>query len=218
MQEVFRTIKENSLFKGIEFADFSSMFSCLSATVKKYEKKEVIVLTGNKIDFVGIVLSGKVKITKEDLNGNQNILAEIIPTEIFGEVFACAGVSKSPVTVTASEDCELLLLNFRKIVTSCEKSCTFHNKLVENMLKIIAYKNLFLNQKVDILSKRSIREKIFCFFDYSRNNKKEFIIAFNREELASYLCIDRSALSAQLSRMKKEGLIKYNKNYFELLK
>jgi CRP-like cAMP-binding protein len=193
------------------------MFNCLSARTDYYKKDDIILLSGNTVDFVGLVLSGNVKIIQEDKNGNIVIITELAASEIFGEVFACAGISHSPVTIIAKENVKILFINYKKIITSCTSSCIFHTKLIENMLKLIAKKYLELNQKIEILSKRTTREKLLAFFDMQRGTAKKFTIPFNREELAHYLCVDRSAMSNELCKMRNEGLMLFNKNIFELL-
>ncbi|MEG0942227.1 MAG: Crp/Fnr family transcriptional regulator [Angelakisella sp.] len=217
MKEIFDIIKGNMLFENIGYTDFSSLYSCLSCRVQKFEKKEAIVLAGDAIDFVGIVLEGSVQIIKETMDGDTMMIAEILAGEMFGETFACASISHSPVTVVASEKSSILFFDFRKIISVCKSSCVFHNRLIENMLKIVARKNLFLNQKIEILSKKNIREKLLCFFEYERKGSPKFTVAYNREELAAYIAADRSAMCAELSRMQRDGLIKYHKNFFELL-
>ena len=217
MKNIFEIIKNNPLFQGITFNEFERMYSCLSARTADYKKDDIIILSGNKINSVGLILSGGVKIIKEDINGNINIIAELAVSEIFGEVFACAGIEQSPVTVQASENAEILFIDYKKIITSCNSACPFHAKLIENMIELLAQKNLMLNQKIEILSKRTTKEKLFCFFDYQRNTKKKFTIPFNREEMAHYLCVDRSAMSNELCKMRDEGLIKFNKNEFEII-
>ena len=217
MRKIFESIKNNPLFQGIAFSDFESMLSCLSARTAAYKKDDVILLSGDTVSSVGFIISGGVKIIKEDMRGNITILTELSVAEVFGEVFACAGVDHSPVTVQASEDAEILFVDYRKVITSCSAACPFHAKLIENMLKLLAYKNLTLNQKIDILSKRTTREKLLCFFDYQRGAAKKFAIPFNREELAHYLCVDRSAMSNELCKMRDEGFIRFDRNMFEYL-
>lgn len=217
MKKIFEVIKDNPLFDGIAFSDFEKMLDCLSAKTISYKKDDVILLTGDSVRQPGLVLSGSLKIIKEDINGNISIITEVGPSEIFAEVFACAGVSHSPVTILAVEDCNILFLDFNKVTTVCSSACKFHSTLIQNMLKLIAAKTLMLNQKIDILSKRSTREKLLCYFDYQRGAAKKFSVPFNREELASYLCVDRSAMSNELSKMQNEGLIRYKKNLFEVL-
>ena len=218
MKKIFETIKNNPLFDGIAFSDFEKMITCLSARAKSYKKDELILLSGDAVSFVGIILSGSVKIIKEDMDGRITILTELGVSELFAEVFACAGIDRSPVTVQAAENSEILFIDYKRIITSCANSCLFHTKLIANMLKLIAAKNLMLNSKIEILSKRTTREKLLLFFDMQRGAATKFTVPYNREELANYLCVDRSAMSIELGKMKKEGLINYNKNQFELLK
>lgn len=217
MKNIFDTVQSIPLFKGIGYSDFEKMYPCIEAKTQSYKKDDILLLAGDSINFVGIILSGGVKIIKEDSGGNTAILTELTAPELFGEVFACAGIDCSPVTIRASEKSEVLFINYRKIINSCSSACGFHSKLIENMLRLIAQKNLMLNQKIEILSKRTIREKLFLFFDMQRGMANKFTIPYNREELAHYLCADRSALSNELCKMRDEGLIRFNKNNFEIL-
>ena len=217
MKIIFETIKNNPLFQEIAYSDFERMLSCLSAKTACYKKDEIILLSGDTVSFVGLILSGGIIIIKEDVNGSITILAELSVPEMFGEVFACADVSHSPVTVQATEETEILFIDYKRIITSCSAVCPFHARLIENMLRLIAKKNLMLNKKIEILSKRTTREKLLCFFDIHRGAAKKFTISFNREELAHYLCVDRSAMSNELCKMRDEGLIKFQKNKFEML-
>ncbi len=217
MKKIFEIINNNPLFVGIAFSDFEPMLGCLSARTVSYQRDDLILLSGDTVSFVGLVLAGSVQIIKEDREGNVTILTELGVSDIFGEVFACAGIDHSPVTVQAAEDCELLFIDYRKIIKTCSSVCPFHARLIENMLSIIAKKNLILNQKIEMLSKRTTREKLICFFDMQRGMAKRFTIPFNREEMAQYLCVDRSAMSNELSKMRNEGLILFNKNEFEIL-
>ena len=217
MKNIFEKIKNNPLFEGIAFEDFDRLLNCLSAKTVCYKKGEIILLSGNSVSFVGLVLSGHIKIIKEDKNGNITILTELSSPELFGEVFACAEIEHSPVTVQASKDCEILFIDYKRIVISCAAACPFHAKVIGNMLKLIAKKNLLLNQKNEILSQRTIRGKLISFFDNQRGMAKNFTIPYNREELASYLCVDRSSMSRELCKMRDEGLIKFTKNHFVFL-
>ena len=217
MKKIFEALKNNLLFQGIAFSDFEHMLDCLSSRTAYYKKDEVILLSGDAVNFVGLVLSGGVRIIKEDIDGHAAILADLGVSEAFGETFACAGISQSPVTIQAADNSEILFLDYNRIITSCTSACPYHAKLIANMLKLVAQKNLMLNQKIDILSKRTTREKLMCFFDAQRGAAKKFIIPFNREELAHYLCVDRSAMSNELCKMRDAGLIKFSRNNFEIL-
>ena len=218
MKRFFEAAKTNPLFQGIAFSDFDQMMNCLSVKTAAYQKDDIILLSGNTINFVGLILSGSIKIIKEDMDGNSAILTDLSVSEIFGEVFACAGITQSPVTIQAAEETEILFIDYKRIVSTCPSACPFHAKLIENMLKLIARKNILLNQKIDILSKRTTREKLLYFFDTRRGVAKKFTVPFNREELAYYLCVDRSALSNELCKMRDEGIINFQKNKFEIIR
>jgi len=217
MKRIFEIAKNNPLFQGITYSDFEPMLNCLSARVIAYKKDAVILLSGNSVNFVGLILSGRIKIIKEDINGNIAILAKLAASETFGEVFACAEIFHSPVTVQAVEETEILFIDYSRIITSCTNACNFHTRFIKNMLKLVAGKNIMLNQKIEILSKRTTRDKLFCFFDYQRGAAEKFFLPFSREEMANYLCVDRSAMSNELCKMRDEGLIKFNKNEFEII-
>ncbi|MEG1566294.1 MAG: cyclic nucleotide-binding domain-containing protein, partial [Anaerovoracaceae bacterium] len=158
MKNNFVLLKNNPLFAGIGIDDFDKMLNCLGGKTTSYKKGNTILLAGNPVDSVGLILQGSVKILREDVDGHTHILSEFSAPELFGETFACAGVDHSPVSVIATEDCDILFLNYRKIITTCSSSCVFHGRLIENMLTLIAQKNLILNRKIEILSKRTIRE------------------------------------------------------------
>lgn len=217
MKKIFEIVKSNLLFQGIAFSDFERMLDCLSAKIVSYKKGNVILLSGDTVNFVGLIVTGSVKIIKEDANGRDGLLAELSAPDMFGEVFACAEIDHSPVTVLAAEDSDIMLINYRKIIMTCDSACQFHTRMIENMLKLIATKSLLLNQKIEILSKRTIRERLLIFFDMQREGRKKFTIPYSREELASFLCVDRSAMSNELGKMRDEGLIKFQKNTFEIL-
>ena len=217
MKIIFKLIKDNPLWRGIGYTDFESMIRCVEAQTQSFNKDDFVFLSGDAVNHIGFILSGGVKIIKESMEGNITILAKLGVPDLFGEVFACAGLDHSPVSVQASEKCEMLFINYRKIITSCSSACVFHSRLIENMLRLIAQKNLLLNQKMDILSKRTTRERLSLFFDLERGMAKKFTIPYNREEMAHYLCVDRSAMSNELCKMRDEGLIRFQKNVFEIL-
>jgi len=217
MEKIFEAAKSSLLFQGMASNDFEPMLRCLSARSVRYERDDVILLAGSPVYSVGLVLSGSVKIIKEDANGYSTILAKLTPAEVFGEVFAFAELCRSPVTVQAAEDTELLLIDCNKIITSCSSACHFHARFIKNMLKLLAEKTLMLNQKIEILSKRTTREKLFCLFDQQRGTATKFTVPFTREEMATYLCVDRSSLSRELCKMQDEDLIRFKRNVFEIL-
>lgn len=207
MQKNYDKIKNLEIFSGLSEKDCGE----IRMTTAVYNKNDVIIMTGGDIRFMGIVLAGRVKVVRENRDGKITVLTELAHGEMFAEVFVCGGVRKSPVTVQASEKTEALLVYFD---INAQKT-NGYIRLTENMLKITAQKALALNQKNEILSKRTIRERLWCLFEMQQSTK--FTLPYNREVMAQYLCADRSAMSNELCKMRDEGLIKFNKNKFELL-
>jgi CRP/FNR family transcriptional regulator, dissimilatory nitrate respiration regulator len=216
-----RNVLENvSLFNSIQKTEINDILNCLDSSTKSYTKNQIIIREGMEISNLGIVIDGSVQVIREDIMGNRMIVASLSTGEIFGETFACAGIEASPVSVIADEPSIILWISIRRIVTPCSTSCGFHSQLIMNLLKILAKKNLYLNNKMELLSKRSIREKIVSYLVEQANQHKTsvFDIPLNRNEMADYLCIDRSAMSRELSKLKDEGVLDYHKNSFRFLK
>jgi len=207
------------LFRNVAQQELEPLLGCLSARYAHYKKEQFLLLAGDAVSWVGIVLCGSVQVLKEDAQGNTMILTELGVGDLFAETFACAAVEKSPVTVVASADCDVLLIDYRRIITTCPSSCVFHSRLIENMLRIMAKKNMFLNSRIEIVSKRTTREKILAYLELQRGQKQSdsFDIPFSRQQLADFLCVERSALSRELSNMREEGLLQFQKNHFILL-
>jgi CRP-like cAMP-binding protein len=207
------------LFDGIAPAELEALLGCLCAREGRYAKGEFVFLAGDIPDRVGIVLSGAVHVVQEDYWGNRNILAQAEEGELFAESFACAEPVSMGVSVLAVEKAEVLLLDYRRIFTTCSSACVFHARLIRNMLRILARKNIGMLEKMQHLTRRTTRDKVLSYLSTQakRHNAGEFAIPFSRQELADYLAVERSALSAELSRMRDDGLIRYKKNIFELL-
>ena len=212
-------MKTSELFNDIDQKDLKSMITCLGGVIKNYKKEAYILMAGDTVDFVGILLSGKVQIIKEDFGGNRHIIAEFSEGDLFGEAFACAGIKTCSETVQAITDCEIMMIKFDKIVSTCSNACSFHSMLIANMLKIIAQKNIDLNSKMEIISQRTTREKLMTYLlsqaDKAKN--KDFDIPFSRNELADYLCVERSAMSREMSKMRDEGILEFERSNFKLL-
>ena len=219
MKKFLNTLKSCPLFADIEEADLESMLSCLNAKVVTYRKNQFIFEEGSPALWVGILLSGRARILKEDYNGNRNIVAHIEPGELFGEVFACAHVDELPVSVLSDEETQAMLLDCRRIITFCSGSCHFHTKLINNLLRIVAQKSLLLNQKIDLLSKGTTKDKLMAYlFSQARKYKSnEFTIPYDRQGLADYLGVERSAMSAEISKLCKEGIIETKKSRFKII-
>lgn len=219
MKKYINILKSVDLFSGIEEPDIISLLPCLGAQVRFFGKGETVLQSGDVIKRFGIVLSGQVQIVQEDFYGNRSIIAKIGTGGLFGESFAFAEIEALPVSVTASEDCEILLLDSLKLARPCAKSCAFHGGIIRNMLGIVSMKNISLTRKIEITSKRTTREKLLAYLSYEakRSGKNTFLIPYNRQELADFLSVERSAMSAELSKLRKDGVLNYRKNCFELL-
>ncbi len=207
------------LFRGIHPDEFPRMLRCLHARTTGCRKGEIVLLEGQPVTEVGVVLSGRVQVVKEDFAGTRNILAEFGPGSLFAESYACARSDRLPVTVVSIADGEILWLDYAKIVAARPTECGFHTRLIENMLSILASRNILLSRKIEHISRRTTREKLMAYLSdqAATQGSGEFDIPFNRQELADYLCVDRSALSYELGRMQKEGLIRFRLNHFRLL-
>lgn len=213
-------LKQCALFQGMNDTDITGMLSCLGAVIRSYSKGQLILSEGDPATHIGIVLSGSVQIMREDYYGNRSLVGIARPSQLFGEAFSCAGITSLPVNILSLKDSTIMLLDCNHILTFCSNACEFHNRLVRNLLHIVAEKSLTLHQKLDITSKRSTKEKLMAFLllQAKEHGSAEFTIPFDRQQLADYLGVERSAMSAELGKLIKEGYIESKKNRFKLLK
>lgn len=212
-------LTQSPLFSGISPDDLHSMLDCLSAIRRSYPKGASIRRRGERLSSLGIVLDGSVHIAKEDYWGNSNLIAQCLPGDIFGESYAVSPETPLDIAISAGTSAHILFLDFTKIRTVCSKTCPFHSRLVENLLYVLAAKNRNLNQKLEHVTKRSTREKLLSYLssEAAQQGNADFTIPFNRQQLADYLSVDRSAMSSALSALKAEGVLSYHKNHFILL-
>ena len=214
----YSSLEKCPLFAGISHEDLKTVIDCLNAKKAKYSKGEYIFEAGQKINDIGIVLSGSVNVVQDDFWGNRTILADIREGGLFGEAFACAEIDEVNVSVVCKERTEILKVDYSKVSKTCSSTCIYHSKMITNMLNILANKNVMLTKKIEHITKRSTREKLLSFLSDQAKQKhsSSFKIQFDRQGLADYLAVDRSAMSNELSKLKDEGLIDYRKNAFEL--
>ena len=210
---------QSPLFQGIAPEDRKSILHCMGYYVKSFPKGGIISFEEETVRHIGIVLSGTVDMVKEDLWGNRTMLLRLQRDQVFGETFACGDERASLVTFQVAETAEILFMSFDRIMRSCTKSCEFHHRLTENMVTIMANKNRELMRKVEVVTKRTIREKLLAYLSIQGQLRGSvyFDIPLGRVELAEYLCVDRSAMTRELAKMKDEGLIDYDKNSFRML-
>lgn len=215
----FENYSKLPLFSGIKVGDLQSMLQCLGCQTKSYKKNDFIVLSQEKIKYVGIVLNGTIHMIHEDAWNDKSIFAIIKKGELFGETFSCGTDLTSCVSFLAAEKTKIMVVPFHKVLHSCTKSCPFHYQLIENMITMLADKNSQLIKKLQITSKKTIRKKIMTFLSFQSQHAKSscFFLHMTRTELADYICADRTALARELTHMKKDGLIDFDHNRFKLL-
>lgn len=217
MNEYLSLLSKVTLFQKINSSELQSMLICLNAEIRQYKKGEFIIFAGDKVQHIGVMLEGNAHILKDDYEGERTIIATLARGDYFAEAICCAGVHESPVSVAATNDVKIMMLAFSRILHSCPNSCTFHTQMIENMLYSIARKNISLQNRIDVIGQRTLRMKILHYLQsFALHQGKTVTIPFNRQEFAEFLCVDRSALSHELSRMKQDGLIEYRKNKFLL--
>ncbi len=207
---------EIDLFENIENNFVLELLQCMGIKTKTFGKNSRIVKTGSKIDFLGVILDGNAQIIKKDPLGKDVVIENLKTNDIFGHDIVCAGTAKSPVDIISKNNCEVLFLPFEKVVTPCAKLCPHHLKLIKNIMKMISNKNSLLNSKIDIIAQKTTQDKILAFLTTYSKGEKAFSVPYSREEMAKFLCVDRCAMSRELSKMQKNGIIKFHKNSFEL--
>lgn len=206
------------LLRGIQADELSHMLSCLSAREESFARGEYIFSSGDCTQYAGMVISGAADIIREDFWGNRSILDRVLPGELFGEVYSLTENEPLAVSVVAADHTEVMFLDMGRVMNPCSHICGFHMRLIANLLSIVSGKNLMLTRKIDHISRRTTRQKLLAYlsFQAQRSGSAEFDIPFNRQQLADYLAVDRSAMSLELGRMKRDGLIECRRNHFTL--
>ena len=219
MENFLDILRQCPLFVNMSDHEIASAFDCLDMKHRVYEEGKIIFSEGDPATYIGIVLSGSVQIERMDYYGNRSILTTIEPPQLFGEVFVCAEIPAIPVSVVASRACEILLLDMQKVVRGDRNECSLRSRLVFNLLKVVAAKNLVLNRKIEVTAKRSTREKLLAYLllQAKQAGSNSFTIPYDRQELADYLGVERSGLSAVIGRLQKEGVLYSRKKAFTLL-
>lgn len=212
-------LTNTQLFRGMEPADVDGMLGCLMAKERAYKKGEIIFPEGSPTEQIGVVLSGSVIIELGDVWGNNSVLSSTGPGGVFAEVYACVPGEPLMVNVTAAEDTRALLLNIGRVLEPCSRLCPYHLRLVRNLLTLCAGRNLQLSRRVLHTGPKSIRKRLLSYFSecIKRAGSYSFDIPYNRQQLADFLSVERSALSNELSLMRRDGLIRYEKNHFDVI-
>lgn len=216
--KVTSAMREASIFRNLSGEEIIGMLPCLNAKEQHFKKNEVIYRPGDQVRKIGLVVSGAVRIEKIDYWGNRKIISVIEPGQIFGEAYAGMKTIPMEMEVLAAVPSVILFMEVGKILTTCGNSCKFHSKMIRNMVYVLAERNYKLTQKMDHLTQKTTREKLLSYFSEQalECGRSDFDIPLDRQQLADYLSVDRSAMSTELGRMKKDGLIEYRKNHFTL--
>lgn len=219
MKKYFGILRKCPLFYGISDQDLTALLGCLGARVEIFGKKYTIFTEGRPAKYIGIVLSGSAQVVRVDYYGNRSVVAGVEPGEVFGEAFACAQTAAVPVAVVANEPCEIMLIDSNHILHNCSSHCGFHQQLIFNLMKDLAEKNILFHQKIEITAQRTTRDKLLAYLmlQAKKAGSNVFAIPFDRQALADYLEVDRSGLSAEISKLRREGILASHKNTFELL-
>ncbi len=218
MEQYLFILRNSPFFQGMTEDEILSVLHCVQATVHRKKKDAYIFRVGDSTESMGLVLQGSVLSVQEDLWGHRNIMHRIGAGEYFAESFAVTPGSVLNVSVVAEEDTEIMLLNMRRLLQTCPNACAHHNRLIRNLASVMASRIMNLNEKITHMAKRSTREKLLSYLsaESMRQGKLSFSIAYDRQQLADYLCVERAAMSVELSKLQKEGYLKTNRNHFEL--
>ena len=219
MKNYIPALKKCGLFEEIEEENLTAMLDCLGAKVFSVKKDMTIFCEGTPAKYIGLILSGAVQMVQDDFYGNRSIVTSIGENGLFGESFACAGITSLPVSFIASKDCEIMLIDCKRITYTCCNSCSFHKQVIFNLLHLVARKNLDFHQKIEITSKRSTKEKLMTYLlsVAKQTGSSSFTIPYDRQALADYLGVERSAMSAEIGKLRKEGIIECQKSHFTIL-
>lgn len=218
MENYIVSLSKCLLFNGIKAEELTALMGCMQSKVIEFDKNKTVMQEGKVFDKLGILLEGNLQVVQYDYLGNRTIISTVEPLQIFGEAFSYVK-TKFPMNVETTEKSKVLFLISDRISNPCPNGCVFHKQLINNLLHILAHKNVNLTQKIECMSKRTTKEKLLTFLTLEsiKQNSKEFYISYDRQSLADYLGVERSAMSAELSKLRKDGIIECEKNWFKLL-
>ena len=217
--ETVELLRKTPLFAGIEEADLPGLLGCVGARERSFRKGEVLLHRGDRIESLGLVLSGTVQVIREDFWGNRSVVGLVEAGESFGESYALAG-QPLEVSVQAVSAGEALFLNAGKMISGCGQVCGFHERLSRNLLSLLARKNLMLTEKMRHMARKTTREKLLSYLSAQavRAGAPEFDIPMDRQQLADFLGVERSAMSTALGRLRDEGVLEFHRSHFRLLR
>ena len=202
-------LKKSPLFSGISYESYLAMYHCFQAVNRSYRPEEVICDFSSDCSAVGIVERGEAALIRIDENGVETVMETLGPGGVFGKNLAFAGSRLDSLEVVCRTPCEVLFINYSHILKRCENACTHHSVLVQNMLRLMADKAQALSERIDVLSRRSIREKLLCYFRQlaEKSGGNTFTLPFSLSTMADYIATDRSAMMRELKRLREEEIV-----------
>ena len=219
MERYIEILKGTKLFSGVSDTEITAMLHCLQAKLRAFKKGEYVFREGEHMDHITVLVKGKLLVQQDDFWGNRSIVTVIRIGEMFGESYVAPESGATLNDVVAEVDSMVIFFDVRRILTVCSTACRFHSMVVQNLFFAISEKNRKLMLKIGHMSKRSTRAKLLSYLseEAKRHNNRHFTIPFNRQQLADFLCVDRSAMSNELCKMRDEGLVEFDKNEFTLM-
>lgn len=219
MKKYIGILKKTKLFAGLSEEEIISMLSCLDGRVREYKKGEYVFRQGERISYITVLAEGELHIQNDDYWGNRSIVNRIGKGEMFGEAYAAPESGALLTDVVAACDSTVLFFDVNRIVSVCSSACRFHSTVIRNLFFAVSDKNRRLVMKIYHISRRTTRDKLISYLsdEAKRQGSSSFSIPFNRQQLADFLSVDRSAMSAELCRMRDDGLIEFERDRFRLL-
>lgn len=218
MEQYIPVLKRTQLFGGVGEEEIAAMLSCLDARLRTYKKGAYVVRQGEHVNHIMVLVEGGLLIQRDDYWGNRSIVNRVGVGEMFGEAYMAPESGAMLNDVVAVEDSAVIFFDVKRIITTCSSACRFHSAVVQNLIFALSEKNRNLVRKLGHMSKRSIREKLISYLseEARRQNSSSFTIPFNRQQLADFLSVDRSAMSNELGKMRDEGLLEFERSHFRL--
>lgn len=213
--------EDNILFKGIKQDDCRRMINCFNAEIKKFKSGSKIMDYSDNPDKLGIVLNGTAVMVRYDVNGVRSIMESLEEQSVFGVYFTFTASHRSCIEIVAETDCEIMFVRRSEITKRCENACQCHTQVVENLLELMSEKAISLNERIEVLSQRSIEDKLISclrIIEEKTPAGKSPQIPFSTTALSDYLCVNRSALQREITRLKKDGILTIIKRKFRIMK
>lgn len=219
MRKYKQTLLDCPLFEGMEWEEITRVMNCLRPKLLEVQAGETVFSCGGKAEHLWVVLRGQVEVQEEDVLGRVRLVQTANQSEVFGYLYACAGLSALPVRAVAAEDSVALRLDCRRVMSTCDHSCSYHKRLARNLMHLVARESLKSQQQAYLLSQRTTREKLMTYLveEANRQGSREFTIEMDRQQLARYLCVERSAMSTEIGKLCKDGVIECRRSWFKLL-